>query len=55
LKAGYSRNAIFHQGRLDADVQLLTKPFTYDTLTRKVRQVFDADGDPARCEQQTGT
>jgi two-component system NtrC family sensor kinase len=52
---GYSRNAIFHQGRLDADVQLLTKPFTYDTLTRKVRHVFDADGDPARCEQQTGT
>jgi CheY-like chemotaxis protein len=52
---GYSRNAIFHQGRLDDEVQLLTKPFTYDTLTRKIRQLFEAGSDPARCEAPTGT
>jgi len=40
---GYTRNAIIHQGRLDADVELLTKPFTPDDLIKKVRQILDAD------------
>jgi len=49
---GYTRNAIIHQGRLDADVELLTKPFTADALCRKVRQILDgrpvpAPGEPA--------
>ena len=48
---GYTRNAIIHQGRLDADVELLTKPFTYESLVRKVRQVLDADGTASRQEQ----
>ena len=39
---GYTRNAIIHQGRLDAEVELLTKPFTAEALARKVRQVLDA-------------
>jgi two-component system NtrC family sensor kinase len=39
---GYTRNAIIHQGRLDADVELLTKPFTAEALLRKLRQVLDA-------------
>ena len=39
---GYTRNAIIHHGRLDADVELLTKPFTAETLARKVRQILDA-------------
>ena len=39
---GYTRNAIIHQGRLDADVELLTKPFTADALARKVRAILDA-------------
>ena len=39
---GYTRNAIIHQGRLDAEVELLTKPFTADALSRKVRQILDA-------------
>jgi two-component system NtrC family sensor kinase len=38
---GYTRNAIIHQGRLDAEVELLTKPFTADALARKVRQILD--------------
>jgi two-component system NtrC family sensor kinase len=47
---GYTRNAIIHHGRLDPDIDLLTKPFTADALTRKVRRVLDA-GAPAT---QTG-
>ena len=38
---GYSRNAIVHQGRLDAGVNLLTKPFTYEQLATRVRDVLD--------------
>ena len=38
---GYTRNAIIHQGRLDAEVELLTKPFTADALARKVRQILE--------------
>jgi PAS domain S-box-containing protein len=38
---GYARNAIVHHGRLDAGVQLITKPFTYADLAAKVREVLD--------------
>ena len=38
---GYSRNAIFHQGRLDAGVNLLGKPYTQAELARKVRAMLD--------------
>jgi CheY-like chemotaxis protein len=38
---GYARNAIVHQGRLDRGVHLITKPFTYDELAAKVRDVLD--------------
>jgi PAS domain S-box-containing protein len=39
---GYARNAIVHDGRLDPGVQLITKPFTYDTLASKLRDLLDA-------------
>lgn len=39
---GYARNAIVHQGRLDPGVQLITKPFTFDDLATKIREVLDA-------------
>jgi CheY-like chemotaxis protein len=39
---GYARNAILHQGRLDAGVELLTKPFTRAQLTNRVRDVLDS-------------
>jgi len=38
---GYARNAIVHNGRLDAGVQLITKPFTFADLAAKVRDVLD--------------
>ncbi len=38
---GYSRDAIVHHGRLDADVQLLSKPFTFEQLATRVRDVID--------------
>jgi CheY-like chemotaxis protein len=38
---GYSRNAIVHQGRLDADVHLIGKPFTFDQLAARVRDIID--------------
>jgi len=39
---GYARNAIVHQGRLDSGVHLLTKPFSFDELASKVRDVLEA-------------
>jgi signal transduction histidine kinase/DNA-binding response OmpR family regulator len=39
---GYSRNAIVHHGRLDPGVQLITKPFTFEQLARRLRAVLDA-------------
>jgi signal transduction histidine kinase len=38
---GYTRNAIVHNGRLDAGVHLLSKPFTFRGLAEKVRKVLD--------------
>jgi signal transduction histidine kinase/ActR/RegA family two-component response regulator len=38
---GYTRNAIIHHGRLDADVRLLSKPYTQQNLARKIREALD--------------
>ena len=38
--SGYTENAIVHQGRLDAGVQLLTKPYARADLALKVRAVL---------------
>ena len=39
--SGYTENAIIHNGRLDADVILLEKPFTKRALAMHVRQALD--------------
>jgi signal transduction histidine kinase/CheY-like chemotaxis protein len=40
--SGYTRNAIVHGGRLDPGVQIVAKPFTFDALSAKVREVLDS-------------
>ena len=39
---GYTRNAIVHHGRLDADINMISKPFSFEELAAKVRQRLDA-------------
>jgi CheY-like chemotaxis protein len=38
---GYGLDGIIHEGRLDAGVQLITKPFTFEEFSEKVRRVFE--------------
>jgi signal transduction histidine kinase len=40
---GYTRNAIVHNGVVDYGVAFIQKPFTVQTLARKVREVLDTD------------
>ncbi len=39
--SGYTENAITHHGRLDAEPELLQKPFRRADLARAVRRVLD--------------
>jgi CheY-like chemotaxis protein len=43
---GFTRNAVIHNGTLDAGVQFLTKPFTLEVLSAKLQDVLT--GPPAR-------
>lgn len=38
---GYAPNAIVHEGRLDAEVEMIGKPFTSGDLAAKLRDVLD--------------
>ncbi len=38
---GYSRNAIVHHGRLDSHLHLISKPFTFNQLAAKLRELLD--------------
>ena len=39
--SGYTQNAIVHNGKLDEDVFLLSKPYRKDDLARKLRSLLD--------------
>jgi signal transduction histidine kinase/ActR/RegA family two-component response regulator len=39
--SGFARDAIVHQGRLDAGVSMLQKPLTQATLAEKIRDILD--------------
>jgi len=41
---GYTRDAIVHHGRLDAGVDMIGKPFSYEALSEKIRAVLDRVG-----------
>ncbi|MFZ6641818.1 PAS domain S-box protein [Undibacterium sp. TC4M20W] len=38
--SGYTQNAIVHGGRLDAGVELLSKPYSREALARRIRSVI---------------
>ncbi len=40
--SGYTWNAIVHGGRLDSGVEMIAKPFSYQSLSTKIRDVLDA-------------
>jgi nitrogen-specific signal transduction histidine kinase/CheY-like chemotaxis protein len=40
--SGYTQDSIIHQGKLDADVQFLAKPYKKQELALKLRAVLDA-------------
>ncbi|MET0533375.1 MAG: response regulator [Steroidobacter sp.] len=44
---GYARDVIVHHGRVDPGVQLITKPFSFEDLSARLRGVLDGQ-DPAR-------
>ncbi|MBO7830334.1 ATP-binding protein [Burkholderia pseudomallei] len=46
--SGYTRDEIFHAGRLDPGVMLLGKPYRRDELAHKVRSVLDAHASARR-------
>ncbi len=40
--SGYTENAIIHHGKLDDGVEMLSKPYTRQTLARRVRESLDS-------------
>jgi len=41
ITTAYAASALIHDGRLDTGVDLLVKPFTFDALAARIREVLD--------------
>jgi YesN/AraC family two-component response regulator len=41
FSSGYTQHSIEHQGKLEPDVEFLSKPFRRAELARKVRRILD--------------
>jgi len=41
FSSGYTQNSIIHQGRLDAEIELLSKPYKKQDLANRLRAVLD--------------
>jgi CheY-like chemotaxis protein len=39
--SGYTQNSIVHGGRLDVGIELLSKPYSRDTLAHRIRKMLD--------------
>jgi FixJ family two-component response regulator len=45
--SGYTDDAIVHHGVLEMGIDFIRKPFTFEGLARKVREVLDKNPNPA--------
>jgi two-component system, cell cycle sensor histidine kinase and response regulator CckA len=45
--SGYTNDSIVNHGILDGDTWFIQKPFTLESLVRRVREVLDSDHEPA--------
>ena len=58
--SGYTENSIVHAGRLDDGVNLLSKPYSRETLARRLRECLDSEkngdqSDAANCRSLKNT
>jgi two-component system, cell cycle sensor histidine kinase and response regulator CckA len=51
--SGYTNDSVVNHGILDGDTWFIQKPFTLESLVRRVREVLDSDEEPANLTKNT--